>query len=111
MSVGKSFGDSPALNFIKTPEEQENAPKNSDGEKSEKLRTVVIPEGMALNPALFVEKKTKRVQLVLRQSTFDAAKAKADSLGISLNEYVHALIDNDTAGTASPWDKIMDSEE
>ena len=93
--MSKSFGNSPALNFINTPGAQQNTQEPEQNGKGKKLRTVTIPEGMTINPELFIEKRTKRVQLVLRPSTFEKAKAKADRLGISLNEYVHALIDTD----------------
>lgn len=45
------------------------------------------------NPA--EEVKTKRVQLVFKPSTYLKAKAKAQQHGISLNEYLHQLIEGD----------------
>lgn len=101
------YGQSPALAFIKPQEEQgetaaettEETPAKALKSKSkpEKLRTIVIPEGMTITPDMFIEKRSRRVQLVLRPSVYDKAKAKADSLGISFNDYVHALIDSDLA--------------
>lgn len=41
------------------------------------------------------ETKSKRVQLVLKPSIHEQAKAKADALGISFNEYITELIKAD----------------
>lgn len=87
--MGKNFTNSPALNFINAPEEQAETPTVK---KSDKLRTVTIPKGMKFE---LTEKKSKRVQLIMQPSLYEKAKAKADRLGISFNEYVHAIIDND----------------
>ena len=43
-----------------------------------------------------VEVKSKRVQLVFQPSIYKRAKAKATEQGLSLNEYIHRLIDADT---------------
>lgn len=98
------YGQSPALAFIKPQGEQgetaaaeEPPAKAPKSKKPEKLRTIVIPEGMTITPDMFIEKRSRRVQLVLRPSVYEKAKAKADSLGISFNDYVHALIDSDLA--------------
>ena len=44
----------------------------------------------------YVEVKSKRVQLVFQPSIYERAKAKATKQNISLNEYIHRLIDSDT---------------
>lgn len=44
----------------------------------------------------YVEVKSKRVQLVFQPSIYNRAKTKAAELGLSLNEYMHRLIDADT---------------
>lgn len=38
-----------------------------------------------------VERRTKRVQLVMTQTLYDKVKADADRIGISFNEYVNQL--------------------
>ena len=43
-----------------------------------------------------VEVKSKRVQLVFQPSIYERAKAKATQQNLSLNEYIHRLIDADT---------------
>lgn len=80
--MSKSFIDNPALQFITKKTEQ---PKEA-------------PDGYKLNPEL-VEKKSKRVQLVLKPSLYEKLKAAADKAGISVNEYAHkafeAILDNE----------------
>lgn len=51
-----------------------------------------VPEGYKL---VSTEVKSKRVQLVFKPSTYAKAKAKAEAQGISLNEYMHKLIEVD----------------
>ena len=51
------------------------------------------PEGYK---TAYVEVKSKRVQLVFQPSIYERAKAKATEQGLSLNEYIHRLIDADT---------------
>ena len=44
----------------------------------------------------YIEVKSKRVQLVFQPSIYNKAKARATEKGLSLNEYIHRLIDADT---------------
>ena len=83
------YTESPALAFIKPTAEQEqeqatNAPASLSSRKA--------PEGMKVNP-LYIEKRTRRVQLVLQPSIYDKAKAASEALGLSFNDYVHALLE------------------
>ncbi len=51
------------------------------------------PEGHKLNPK-YIEKRSKRIQLVVQPSLFEKMKAAADAVGLSLNEYANqAFID------------------
>ena len=43
----------------------------------------------------YIEKKTKRVQLVFQPSIYKAAKDRAAELNTSLNDYLHRLIKSD----------------
>lgn len=55
-------------------------------------------EDMKLNPEYiekYIEKKTKRVNLVFQPSLYEAAKVRAIELGTSLNDYIHQLIEAD----------------
>ena len=77
----KSFKDSinPAMNFIS----QEGIDR-TEGETTAK-RTAKAPEGYKLNP-LYVETKSRRLQLVLQPSLYDRVKAGAAAAGLSVNE-------------------------
>lgn len=75
--MSKSFINNPALQFITKTTEQPDK----------------IPEGFKVNPE-FIEKKSKRVQLVLQPSLYEKIKSAADKAGISLNEYAHRAFEN-----------------
>ncbi len=53
------------------------------------------PEGYKLNP-LYVETKSRRLQLVLQPSLYERVKAGAKAAGLSVNEYVHQILDEAT---------------
>ena len=100
----KNFTNNPALQFITIPEETEQntapapAPEQGkdtkpglDPSRLDELRQL-IPEGYTLTP--IKEKRTKRIQLVLKPSIYEKLKAAADKAGISFNEYAtQALIE------------------
>lgn len=52
------------------------------------LKLASVPEGYKLNPK-YIEKRTKRIQLVVQPSLYDKLKAAADAAGLSLNEYAN----------------------
>ena len=79
--------DNPALNFISTAGQEDPEPRTERK----------APEGYKLNP-LYVETKTRRLQLVLQPSLFDRVKKEAKKSGLSVNEYVHRIIDEATKG-------------
>lgn len=84
----KSFKDNPALQFISATEEEPQ-------EQTPQQPTEKAPEGYKLNP-LYVETKSRRLQLVLQPSLYDRVKARAKASGLSVNEYVHQLLDEAT---------------
>ena len=92
----KDYTQSPALAFIGGAAEQA---EQADQKNGGRTRTVTIPEGMTLNDML-IEKRTRRVQLVMQPSVYDRAKAEAERRGISFNDYVHALIAADLDSSA-----------
>ena len=65
----------------------ENTPAPTGREKA--------PEGYKINP-MYIETKSKRVQLVLQPSLYSRVKAAADAAGISFNEYCHRVLDDAT---------------
>lgn len=79
----KSFKDqlNPAMQFISTQEET--------------VKTTDAPEGFKVNP-LFVETKSRRLQLLLQPSLYDRIKAKATEQGLSVNELAHTILETGT---------------
>lgn len=53
------------------------------------------PEGYKRNP-LYVETKSRRLQLVLQPSLYERVKACASVAGLSVNEYIHQILDSAT---------------
>lgn len=89
----KSFKGNPALNFITTPEpELEDESIDVDAILRE-LDTP--PAGYKINPA-FVETKSRRLQLVLQPSLYERVKKAAQNANLSVNEYVHRILDQAT---------------
>ena len=90
----KNFKDNPALQFISTAETAE--PETQPAEREPMPSTTgKPPAGYKRNP-LFVETKSRRLQLVLQPSLYNRVKAGAAAAGLSVNEYVHQILDNAT---------------
>lgn len=53
------------------------------------------PKGYKINP-LYIEKKSKRVQLVLQPSLYKKVKIASKRAGLSLNEYAHRIFEEVT---------------
>ena len=80
----KSFTNNlnPAMSFISSPvEEQPTLAKP--------------PEGYKVNPQ-YIEKKTRRLQLVLQPSLYERVKARAEQSGSSVNDYIHSILEEAT---------------
>ena len=92
--------DNPAMNFISSASIDDEAVDNDKAAIIENLDLEDIsedipPEGYKLNPAYiekYIEKKTKRVQLLMQPSLYDRLKAAATSEGESLNNYIHDML-------------------
>lgn len=93
----KSFKGNPALNFITTPENEEQP------EQVQEFVEVSVPAkipntppaGYKMNP-MYVETKSRRLQLVLQPSLYERVKKAAKDADLSVNEYVHQILDNAT---------------
>lgn len=80
----KSFKDSPAMRFISTPQQAgETTPAPGEGEGR------AVP--MKLNP-LYIETKSKRLQLLIQPSLYGKLKGRATAQGVSLNELIHTAL-------------------
>lgn len=88
----KTFKDNPALQFISTAEEEEQEVTPAQEAPTTAAKA---PEGYKLNP-LYVETKSRRLQLVLQPSLYDRVKARAKASGLSVNEYCHQILDEAT---------------
>ena len=80
--------DNPALQFISKREPEEPEPQPQAAASSDRTP----PEGYKLNP-MFIETKTRRVQIVLQPSLYERVKAAAKAKGVSVNEYIHNVLD------------------
>ena len=72
----------PELAFMRSSvekQQQDNIP--SKGKEA-------TPDGMKVNP-MYIEKRTKRVQIVLQPSLYEQLKAHAKEIGMSFNSYCH----------------------
>lgn len=88
---------SPIMQFISAPREQETATERTAAEHTaadaEATQTTAEPpEGYKVNP-LFIEKKTKRAQIVLKPSLYEKAKEASQAAGLSFNDYVCKAIE------------------
>lgn len=103
----KSFKDNPALQFISSTEPELADSEGIQPEKNPQEKSEVKPQprpiekppkGYKLNP-IYIETKSRRLQLVLQPSLYDRVKAKATAAGLSVNEYIHQVLDNATRET------------
>ena len=81
----KSFKDNPAFQFI------------SEVDKKEDVKPEIKPEpkeGYKLNP-LYIKTKTRRLQLIVKPSVYEKIKAKSMKQKLSVNEYIHQLLEKD----------------
>ena len=94
MASKKSFKPelkNPAMSFISTPEEETPA------EEKETKKREAAPSGFKKNP-LYVETKTRRVQLLMQPGLHEKVKARAVREGKSFNDFVHALLEKAVEG-------------
>ena len=101
----KSFTDAnPAMAFISTAKEQEDfaltQPTKEELEAKldpEPLNKVSNGVPMKKNPE-FIETKSKRVQMLMQPSLYDAIKKEAKAKDISVNEMMHEILKNHVEG-------------
>ena len=75
-----------------TPTDKEEAAQHTEA-AAEPAAREAVPEGYRLDPR-FIEKRTKRVQVVLMPSIYRRAKACAEARGVSMNEFIHLALEN-----------------
>lgn len=105
MAGKKSFTaqQNPALAFISAQEggaedkkrlQIETRPlyQREEASSAAHIKTTDAPEGFKANP-LFVETKSRRMQLLVQPSLYEAIKARATAEGQSVNELVHSILE------------------
>lgn len=99
MAAKKDFKkDNPVMNFISNPEteEKEEPATTATAPQPETINPGTIgkpPAGYKINP-LYIETKTKRVNLVLQPSLAERMKRSAQKQGVSVNEMVSEVMRN-----------------
>lgn len=91
MAQKKSFKadlTNPAMQFISTPAEEREA---------DATVTAPAPKGYRVNP-LYIETKSKRLQLLVQPSLLDKLKGKAKAEGRSVNDLVHSILEEALRG-------------
>lgn len=103
MSQHKKDFKQPALQFITSAAPSETAdqePSPADHFRGAKemispddgiIDPETPPAGYRKNP-LFIENKSRRLQLLVQPSLYKDLKAGAEKSGVSVNEYVHRLL-------------------
>ena len=90
----------PAMQFISAgapaPAQPEPQPRGSRTAPRETPREAP-PAGYRMNP-LYIENKTRRVQLLLKPSIYEAVKARAEAEGVSVNELINVILETATQG-------------
>ena len=94
MAQKKSFKAdlNPAMQFISTPAEE-----ITTGAGEGVASTKDAPEGYKVNP-LYIEKRSKRLQLLVQPSLYDKVKAQAETEGCSVNDYIHRVLEEALRG-------------
>ncbi len=94
----------PAMQFISTPAPAPAQPPKPKGTGRTGAApaaprptgsTETAPDGYRVNP-LFIEKKSRRLQLLLRPSVYDAVRARAIAEGVSVNDLINTLLEEAT---------------
>lgn len=102
MAKKKTFKEdiNPAMQFISAPTEEiaeepapaePIAPSIAAPAASTTASKPKAPDGYKLNP-LYIEKKSKRVQLLMQPSVYEKLKEKAKSKETSFNDFIHTIL-------------------
>jgi len=78
----------PVMQFISMPEE-------TAAEQPAQSAQAKPPQGYKPNP-LYLETKSKRLQLLVQPSLLDRVKAQARVRGTSVNDFIHSLLEEAT---------------
>jgi len=90
--MAKKNFKSPVDQFITIPSINNTTEENTDKLESISIKRHTPPEGMKINP-LYIEKRSKRVQLVLQPSLYEKIKEESLAHGQSVNDYIHQALE------------------
>lgn len=85
----------PAMQFISAAQQKEQPKPVRGGGPAAAQPAKEPPEGYRMNP-MYIEKKTRRLQLLLKPTVYDAIKARADAEGVSVNEMIGSILETAT---------------
>lgn len=88
MAAKKSFSEdlNPALAFIST----EESPAETGAQTQGTVQQALHGER--------AEAKSRRVQMLIKPSTYERVKGQAQQLGVSVNAYMNAILEHYTKG-------------
>lgn len=90
MAKKKTFLGNPALQFISTGDyEPEQQDTNRESRTAPAKKTA--PEGKKPNP-LYIETKSRRLQLLMQPSLFERVKSGAEQAGQSVNDFISTIL-------------------
>lgn len=94
--VKKTFKNSinPAMQFISVVDDAAIA---EEPQAKEEKRTPAIKEGYKVDYGI-IEKKSRRMQLLVQPSLYEKIKAQAMAEGSSVNDYIHQILESATRG-------------
>lgn len=83
--------NNPAFNFLSVTDEAPALDPKTREPEEESTRQKP-PAGYKINP-LYVETKSRRVQILLKPSNYQKAKDLADKAGQSFNDFINTLLE------------------
>ena len=88
----KTFKNKHALQFISVPDETDQQENEAPEHLIENKKSIKVAVPMKPNP-LYIETRSKRLQLLIQPSLYDKLKTIAIVKGISINELIHNALD------------------
>ncbi len=96
----KSFTDNlnPVMQFISSASERAAAETTAETTPADPPRDSSANPAYKANPA-YIEKRTRRIQVIVQPSVYERIKAAAERGGQSVNDYIHNTLDQATQPT------------
>lgn len=88
-SFSSAFAREPAKMFISAQDAEEATARDQPPEARSTIDDAAPITCSRIKP----ETKSRRIQLLVRPSTYSSIKAEADELGMSLNELINAILE------------------